>query len=342
MNTISVHFNSQNNINRTLFLRGTGGIGKTQLSLEYAYQYSEDYDWIWWVSAETESAIVDSYKEFAIAVDLLDKKDIDLTEQFIIETVTNWMDTHSKWLFIYDNVMELDAESSWFPKDHRANILITTRNHNNHLGISIDVTTLTPEESCLFLKKRTQIEKDSTTVIEHLAERLGFLPLALEQAAAYIKSNECSFEDYVNLLTRYGLDILEEIDGIINYNEPVTATWKISIDKISNLAAKQLLTFSAYLASETIYQELFTENNTLFPAPLKKELSDALRNNKLWKELLKYSLLSKYNGKYKMHRLLQEVIRTENKEDKWLISLLEVYCECYKFDYNNQKKFFFK
>jgi len=337
---ICTGFESGNAISLTQIIEGMGGLGKTQTALEYAYRYASKYKWIWWVHAETEVSVIASYKQFAVKMGLVDEAQHD--GEAIIEAVLNWMDSNDGWLFIYDNADNISGDTRWWPRDNRGNILITTRNKHNFIGEKVDIDVFTEEESIEFLKKRTGINEDSVTL---LANRLGYLPLALEQAAAYIVTNKITYAEYLSLFDDEGLELLEEVDGVDYYSLPVTATLEISIKKIDQEAARQLLYLCAYMAPEDIDEALFIENAELLPLPLGEAIQKRLKSNKVWKTLDKYSLLKKQedgNG-YSMHRLLQEVVRNSiMHEQQWMLCCLSVFTKTYDFIYGDiasQNKF---
>lgn len=321
-------------ISLTQVLTGLGGVGKTQTALEYAYRYASNYEWIWWIPAETESTVLTTYKTFAVKMQLLKADQQD--SEMIIETVLNWMDSHLGWLFIYDNADSLASNTSWWPRNNRGNIIVTTRNRYNHIGKALDVSVFSKGEAVSFLAKRTGISGDHQKAFV-LSKRLGYLPLALEQAAAYIRNNDCTYGEYIALLDEYKLELLEEMEGVINYEQPVTATWEISIRKINREAAQQLLYLCAHLAPENIEEQLFSENLKHLPLLLREGLSNYLNARKIWGKLAKYSLLQKQDSKsYSMHRLLQEVVRNNLKGDsQWARCVLETLCNTYDFEYGN-------
>ena len=342
---ICAGFQSGSSIALTQSITGMGGLGKTQTALEYAYRYAHKYDWIWWVQAESETTVLIAYKKFAEKMRLLDETQYD--RELIIETVLNWMDSHSKWLFIYDNADTVSGDTPWWPKNNRENILITTRNKHILIGKNINIDVFKEEEAVSFLENRTEIRNDREGA-SRLSERLGYLPLALEQAAAYIKNNG-TYRTYLSLLETYKLKLLEEVDGVIDYTIPVTATFDISMEKIKQEAAWQLLYLCAYFNSEGIDAELFSENAELLPPPLGEKISDMLESNKIWRELTRYSLLQQSKSEdsknqediqdrksYSMHRLLQEIVRNKIKnEPQWSKCCLSLFYKVYDFEYGN-------
>jgi tetratricopeptide (TPR) repeat protein len=327
-------FESGNTISLTQVITGLGGIGKTQAALEYAFRYGSKYKVIWWVSAETEATILNSYKHFSDKLQLSNGQQQD--SDAIMNSVIAWMDTHEKWLFIYDNLDTLTIDNRWWPRNNRGNILITTRNKQIALGRRIDVSVFSEDEAVSYLEKRTGIHNDRANAIQ-LAKRLGYFPLALLQAASFIY-NGSTFMDYLKLLEKYGTNLLNEIEDGLDYTLSVTATWKISFSMIDTEAARQLLYLCANLASEGIPPSLFSENAELLPQPLQDHIIDELSAYKVWGQLTKYSLLEKQGVEqsYSMHRLLQEVIWNKLcSEPQWAKCCLSIFGKIYTFEYGN-------
>jgi len=331
---IHTAFHTNGAIAITQAITGLGGVGKTQAASEYAYRYGSSYDYMWWVTAEREDNVVASYKKFGLRMGLLGEDQYD--NDVIIEAVLDWMDTHSGWLFIYDNVEDPAMNASWCPRNPKGKILITSRKRPNNIGKPFELDIFSEAEATVFLRERTGISDSNAPI---LAERLGYLPLALEQAAAFIKRTGTSYAKYLALLDEHGLKVLEKIDGVIDYEKPVTVTWEISISSIKSAAARQLLYMCSYLASENIDPELFGEHAEHCPSPLKEALLNSLEAVELWAELAKYSLLQAQDSQgYSMHRLLQEVVREKLKSQddlQWARCILGILRAAYDFEYGN-------
>ena len=326
-------FESGSTISLAQTITGMGGLGKTQTALEYACRYADKYDLIRWIQAETD--VIPAYKLFALEKELIKKDESD--NDFIIRMVLSWMSNNDKWLFIYDNAEGDFWKSEWFPKNYLGNILVTTRNNLVTIGKKIDISVFTEDEAIDFFDNRIGKGKGYEDA-KVLAKRLGYLPLALEQAAAYMLINKkVTYVEYLRFLDEHGLAVLEEIDGVIDYKQPVTATMEIAADKLDMEEARQLLYLCAYMAPEDIDEALFYDNADMLPSPLKEMMGNRLTGSRAWKELTRYSLLKKQDdGNYSMHRLLQEVVRNKTIHDQqWMLCWLSIFCEIYDLEYGN-------
>jgi hypothetical protein len=183
-----------------------------------------------------------------------------------------------------------------------------------------------------FLKKRlsndekTNLEfynhndKDFETEAPNLIKRLGFLPLALEQAAAYIKEVKCSITTYLQLLDKSGLSAFEEKQALPEYYDKandfekiVTATWSISFKHIALEGSKQLLNLCAYMAPDRIPVAFFAEMREKLPSPIKEDMANDISKFRIVTELRTYSLTSGDSDYINVHRLVQEVVRKSHE-----------------------------
>jgi tetratricopeptide (TPR) repeat protein len=268
----------------TQAIHGLGGVGKTQLALEYAYRYSSDYDLVGWLRAEEPSSLASDYARLAAPLHLPEK---DVADQpAIVAAVRNWLARHDRWLLIFDNAPDPQSCAEYQPPSDTGHILITSRNRT-WAGVAgtLPVLQWSRPESLEFLKKRTR--RDEPDAANRLAEAVGDLPLALEIAAAYIDEASLSLAAYVDLLGRYAKELLA----------PVAATWRISIDKLKteNPAAIGLLNVLAYLAPDDIPRDILAD--------------DSLSFNEAVKSLSRYSLIGATPDSLSVHRLVQRTLR---------------------------------
>lgn len=221
-------------------ISGMGGVGKTQIALEYAYRYVEDYKYILWVNADTFQNVMNSYTAF---INSLEPQYSQITDTNVIRNLMyNWFNTHTNWLLIFDNADDLSILYELLPNNKDGHIIITTRDINCKLGFPIDIDIFSEKEAIDYLYGKTKI----LDVIgsKRLAHLLDKLPLALEQAASYIDINKIDYSEYISLYSEYKLELIEEIDTVHTYHSTVAKTWNISIKK---LKIKVLISFYLYL-----------------------------------------------------------------------------------------------
>ena len=292
----------------TQAITGLGGIGKTQTAIEYAYRHREDYRIIWWLRAEELTTLAADYAQLAIQLNLPEH---EATEQVIqIQAVRNWLERHTGWLLIFDNAEERHDIRPYVPQIGQGQVLITSRNPIwDGLGTTLPVEVMQPEEALAFLAKRTHDPDPQAAAT--LAKTLGYLPLALEQAAAYIRENSISLDQYQTLFQKHYAQLLQHSRLATEYPDTVATTWEVSFQKVQKTvpAAADLLNLCAFLAPETIFLDVITEGATYVPERLAKIITDPLTLNQLINPLLHYALVQREGDTLTLHRLVQRVLR---------------------------------
>jgi len=198
---------------------GLGGMGKTQLALAYTYLHLNDYSVIWWIKSEEPTSLAADYAELAKELDLKRVSE-DLDTQ--IKVVKQWLETNPGWLLVFDNAQKPSDLDKYLPKIGSGHVIITSRNSFwENLANVLDVPVFERVESIEFLFKRTDCSDREAA--DALADAVGDLPLALEQAGAYIKETGYSFNNYLKLFQERRKEILT-LKKPINYPEPVATT----------------------------------------------------------------------------------------------------------------------
>ena len=289
-------------------ITGLGGIGKTQTAIEYAYQHRKDYQIIWWLRAEEPTTLATDYAQLAIKLDLPEH---EATKQAIqIQAVRNWLEQHDNWLLILDNAEERHNIHLYVPQTGNGHVLITSRNPIwDGLGTTLTVEVMQPEEALDFLAKRTN--DPNAQAAKKLAKTLGYLPLALEQAAAYIRENSISLDQYQTLFQKYHAQLLQHSHLATEYPDTVATTWELSFQKVQEASpvAVDFLNFCAFLASDAIFLDMITKGAIYLPNRLAKTITDPLTLNQLINPLLHYSLVQREGNTLTIHRLVQGVLR---------------------------------
>jgi hypothetical protein len=257
-------------------LSGLGGVGKTQLAAEHARTLwnRREVDLVLWIEATTRDAIVSSYA--AAASTVLGSSDDD-TEAAARRWIGWLASTDTRWLVVLDDVQDpAHLRGLWPPHTSDGRSVLTTRRRDAALHgdtrTVIDIGLFTPEEANAFLTHRLQREPAQMRGAPELAKALGYLPLALSQAAAYIADHYT--ETCTTYLRRFSdqhtalEQLLPDDSGLPDdYRLTVAATWSLSIKLADELApigvARPLLTLCSMLDPNGIPDAVITAPATL-------------------------------------------------------------------------------
>jgi Tfp pilus assembly protein PilF len=293
---------------QTRAITGLGGVGKTQLATEYAYRNGADYDVVWWIRSEDPATLASDYAGLATRLNLPEK---DATEQrVVIEAVKNRLRSHRDWLLIFDNAEDATSVRDYIPSGKAGSVIITSRSPSwAGVAKSLSVETLPTAEAVEFLLKRTG-QQDAATA-EKLAEALGCLPLALEQAGAFIETSGGTMTHYLELFEKRQRDLMQRGKPSTDYPDTIATTWSLSFQKVEreNPAAAELLRLCAFFAPDDIPLKMLTEGAKELPESLTATAADDLLLDEALMALRKYSLVEVDNETLTIHRLVQAVIR---------------------------------
>jgi tetratricopeptide (TPR) repeat protein len=303
-------------------ITGLGGIGKTQTVVEYAYRYSNEYDAIFWVRADSLTALTSSMIELARVLELPERHEED--QEIIVQAVLRWFRLHTNWLLIYDSIGDLTLAERFLPKAGPGHLLFTTRVHAfGGLAQRLDIQKMEPEIGALLLLRRASLlalqatlsiaNPNDQSIAQVISQELDGLPLALDQAGAYIKEAPCSLQDYLSRYQSRRSDILR-VRGQFDQDYPasVATTWSLSFEKVrqSNTAAADLLNFCAFLAPDAIPETMISQGAAHLPSHLQEVVVHPLRFDRTIAALLAYSLLHRNtNETLNVHRLVQAVLQ---------------------------------
>ncbi|MEK7989912.1 MAG: NB-ARC domain-containing protein [Thiotrichaceae bacterium] len=296
-------------------LNGIGGVGKTQTAIEYAYRYYDDYQAILWVLGDGEETVRNN---FAKLTNVLGLPKLEKQED-AIAAVRNWLNTHDDWLLVIDNAetaKELKAANDLIPPTSRGRRLFTTRTQaTGHVAESIEIDCLEEITGGTLLVRRaklvdwrlpmeevpTMLKKQDWQTAQNISEELGGLPLAIDQAGAYVEQIGLSLNDYLSHYHDYTSQMLKfESQGL--YPRSVYVTFQMALEKVEKREplAGDVLRMCAFLHPDGIPEELF---NTLSDNPLLLDSAIAVLNDySLVKRIPEQRLLT-------VHRVVQEVVK---------------------------------
>jgi hypothetical protein len=250
-------------------VHGMGGVGKTQLATEYAHAHLRDYDLVWWIAAEEPAAIPDQFTALAARLGLEPATELDALAAQVHDQLANL----AGWLLIFDNADTVEAIQPWLPPGPQpsgipGHVIVTTRRGGfGSLGQVMDLDVIDLADAVNLL--RTRVSGLSQDIGEQIAEELGRLPLALEQAAAYLDRVQMPAGEYLDLLRARAAD-LHARGQVASRSDTIATLWDLSIERITaeDPAAVQLLDICAYLAPEPVPLGLFTAHSGQLPEPL--------------------------------------------------------------------------
>lgn len=299
-------------------LHGMGGVGKTQLAVEYAYRYAHEYDLVWWVPADQIPLVRSSLASLAPRLGLEGVSPARLEDA--INAVTDALRLgrpYERWLIIFDNADQPEEIRDLLPTGS-GHVIVTSRNHRwQNVAETVEVDVFSRQESLGFLERRVPgIKPDEAG---RLAEELGDLPLALEQAGALQVETGMSVEEYLELLEEESTKVLAE-NQPTDYPVGVAAAWSLSVTRLQERmpAAWELLRRLAYFGPEPIERDIFKGGRHVLSEHLRAEFADPIMFSRAIRELGRYALVrvDNYHKTLQVHRLIQRLIRDEVDEEQ--------------------------
>jgi tetratricopeptide (TPR) repeat protein len=306
--------------NSTLSLHavhGIGGVGKTQLAIEYAYRYAPQYDLVWWVPAESVTTVRASLAELAEALKLPVSEDMSQTVSNVLAALHAGR-PYRRWLLVFDNADRPEDLRVYLPPLPLGHVLITSRNPMwAEVAVQVEVDVFTREESVDLLQRRGS--GISAADAAALAEKLGDLPLALDQAAAWQSDTGMPVRDMLRLLDERMSQLFD--DNPMSQPQSVMATWDLAFGRLQEQSpgAAQLLELCSFFGSEPISVPLlWAGRNAELPNPVALVLRDDIRLRRAIRNIGRYALakIDPSRDQIEIHRLIQSVLRERMSAEK--------------------------
>lgn len=228
---------------RTSVVTGLGGVGKTQVAVDYAERMwdSGAVDLVVWVTATSRAAILSSYARLAVELTAIEDGEPEHAAQRLLEWLAT---TSSRWLIVLDDLQApRDLQGLWPPTTSTGRVVVTTRRRDaalrGHRRAVVEVHVFDASEASAYLRAFLAERPHLQTGADDLAAALGFLPLALSQAGAYMLDRELTCVDYlkrVNDRRRSLASLVPEPDGLPDeHKATVAASWSLSVEQANRL-----------------------------------------------------------------------------------------------------------
>jgi tetratricopeptide (TPR) repeat protein len=319
---------------RVVALTGRGGVGKTQLAVQYAHRYAREFRLVWWITANLPATLERDLASLSGALGLSEAGWAD--QPSAAQAARDWLDEHDRWLVVFDAAADPAAVQQWFSNEAKGQVLITSRHQGwDGTARAWPVAALPPEDSAQLLQSRSGQEDQA--VAEMLARRLGGLPLALEHAAAYVEVSGTSLPDYLDLLDARASELNAPAIDPASSEQTVAATWELAVRQLrqDTPTAVDLLTVAAFLAPDNIPRSLFSSLN--LPDPL-RTLDDPLAFNAAFASLAQHSLITPTGETFSVHPLVQKVTRerlSAPDRSAWATTAMDLLQAALYFDAND-------
>ncbi|WP_133910247.1 tetratricopeptide repeat protein [Streptomyces sp. NBC_00582] len=310
---------------RIVVIHGMGGAGKTQLAVAHArtHAQADTATLTWWLPATSTERLRDRLLELAAILGVPAHE----SEYVVLARLWGWLRDNPGWLLVYDNVQPDGDETGppadgphgleqFLPPDQcRGTILITTRVRQGWAELTehrLELLGLSPTRGRAFLRLRIDgtAEDADDESLDALGKQLGWLPLDLETAGAYIEREGITVEEYLAQLPEH-----TSTNGF--------ETFRLSVERISREApeAENLLRLCSYLASEDVPHSALYEHRAVLPDGLRRAMESERVFHPMVRELVEHSLLTvsgdqrKGSVTFGVHPRVRQFIRSRMDQD---------------------------
>ena len=286
-------------------LHGLGGVGKTQLAVEYAHRFAGGYDLVWWVNAEAGGLIAEQLAGLAVELGCAEPgAGLAAAQQAVLAELR----ARDRWLLVFDNASGPGEVAGVLPSG-AGHVLITSRAQDwAEVAVPVEVDVLARAESVAILAARVPGlgEADAGRV----AAALGDLPLALAQAAGYMAGTGTAAAEYLDLLAARAAQVLDQGRSAA-YPRSLTAVTQLAFDRLrgEDPAAAGLAAICAFLAPEPVPADWFPRAAGQLPAALAGQAADPVAWRQVLARVRQQALARLDRHGLQMHRLTQAIVR---------------------------------
>ncbi|KFY94077.1 hypothetical protein V500_03423 [Pseudogymnoascus sp. VKM F-4518 (FW-2643)] len=316
-------------------IAGLGGIGKSQIALEYCYRYRKKYptSYVWWIDAVNTTRIAKAYS------DIVDTLHLPISsKENLMRDVRNWFSQpeNGQWLFVFDNVNDPEPIFQ-HTVDGQTGSMLDYLPHN-HLGGQIIITSTTKEAADLVSAELIEIDilpssvarvlirsylpqpPDNSTSedLDMLADMLSCIPLALTQASKYLRQMEKTVKEYLSMLKNGAQKaqlLSKHLGSHHQYHENQHTIFTVLNVSYTTLKHKHRLGFEMLNIACWLHRVNIPESILRRHCQGDKEMSDVEFDGAIL-PLMQYSFLEKQSRAlvsdevvYCMHSLIQAIVQ---------------------------------
>jgi tetratricopeptide (TPR) repeat protein len=300
--------------NGIVALVGMGGIGKTQLAVEYTHRFRSSYELVWWIRAASLNTVEGAVEDLAQDTGIPLQAERSRTLSATLDALRRGSPT-DEWLLVLDNSEdphELGPLLARQLPSGPGHVLVTTRSTDwGQYATALPVPLFHREESTYRL--RGQVDALTEQDADAVASAMGDLPLALDAAIGSLRGGAVSVREYLDQLAASAT-----IDSA-GVGRELQATFGVALDRLREQSpgAHRLLELLSLMAPEISLEFIFGDAMAAALAPFDRSVSDRTMRQPLLERLERFSLVTVDTRERQVvvHRLLQEFVRGRMPED---------------------------
>ena len=286
-------------------LQGMGGIGKTQVAMEYAHRFRNAYDFVWWINSDPVTFVDTQLAELGRELGLTGGGTIADQARAALSAL-NRGTALPRWLMIFDNAEDIDAVTRFLPTGPGGHVVITSRDAQwSDRAETIQVDVFDRRESIAHLRRRVPTMRPDEAA--RLGEALGDLPIAVAAAGAWLADTGTPVSEYLTHLEQFVPDNLEPV-------------WDLSLRRLAERspAAYRLLQLCSVLAPEVALDLVYGDRMASLLEPLDPLVSETMYRGRLVQDINRLALLKLDvgTGTIRVHRIIQSVVRQRMTDEE--------------------------